>query len=92
MAKTIKAYVRYNDRTNTHYYRNFEIVDRLPLLGEYINDDKVVGINKVELDCSQGRMEVYDYDYYEIVVEYFNLDDEVKTDYYYYAVERKEND
>lgn len=90
MKSTIKAYTDYDERRNIHYYRNFEIVDQLPEVQEY-DDRKIIEIIPLELDCEQGSPEVWNYDYYEIVMCLRNEDDEFdESDSYseYVAIEK----
>lgn len=63
---TIKAYVNYDERRGVHQYTNFEIVERLPEIGETFNqgDYECVAIEPVELDCEQGSDEAYNYSFY----------------------------
>lgn len=74
---TIKAYTGYNERTGTHYYRTFEIVDTLPEVGETCNqgDYKCTEINEVYLDCEQGKDDVYNYNYYAATMQSCDPDD-----------------
>jgi hypothetical protein len=80
----IKAYTRYNEQNNTHYYREFEVVDLLPTIGEvkevspeYDGErTTVIAIREVGLDCCQGNDEVYNYNYFEIVETFERLDDD----------------
>jgi hypothetical protein len=99
MKRTIKAYVGYSERTNTHFYRTFEIVSDLPSIGDEINGWEVEGISPVSLDCEQGSDSVYDYDYYEIELidsvglELFPDDDpDCYHDALYYAVRKEDAD
>lgn len=75
----IRAYTSYSERSNTHYYTDFEIVDKLPQVGEVVSGDndgstthyhgereRVKSVSEVLLDCEQGNDEVYNYDYYEV--------------------------
>lgn len=91
MAK-IRAYTGYSERRKTHYYTDFEIVNKLPEVGEvvYGDDDNCININygerervksvsAVSLDCEQGNDEVYNYDYYEVCTQFEEYDEESKT-------------
>lgn len=82
----IRAYVDYNERSNTRYYRDFTIVDELDYevndlekliadksLNYPIHNGSVFEISEVRLDCQQGNSEVYDFDYY--VVRKVNIAD-----------------
>jgi hypothetical protein len=68
MKPTIKAYVNYSEYSNTHYYRQFQIVEYLPAVGDEIDGWTVESIDPVTLDCEQGSDQVYDFDYYTINV------------------------
>ncbi len=85
----IRAYTGYCERSNTHYYTDFEIVDKLPELGEVVYGDsdnctridygereRVTNVCKAWLDCEQGNDEVYDYDYYEIQTQLEEYDEQ----------------
>lgn len=105
MSETIRAYVKYNDYRNIHYYTDFEVVDSLPEVGDYfgpsVDEIRVIRVDKVKLDCEQGNLKVYDYDFYEVKTfdEYeYNYDKEQNAennyeDYvtsYYYCIRKKE--
>jgi hypothetical protein len=87
MKPTIKAYVGYSERSNTHFYQNFEIVSSIPSVGDEFDGLAVEDITPVVLDCEQGSDRVYDYDYYEI-----NMADPVGDfhDTLYWAVKKEE--
>lgn len=98
--KTIRAYTSYNDYRKIHYYTDFEVIDKLPSLddksfGGYdawnYEDFKILEINSVHLDCEQGSQEVYNYDYYEIVIQYKD-DDKLEKDHFYVAIEKPEEE
>lgn len=85
----IKAYTGYSDSHRIHYYTDFEIVDKLPELGEVVYGDedncihvnygereRVCSIQKIELDCEQGNDEVYDYDYYKVETQFEEYDEQ----------------
>lgn len=90
----IKAYTHYTERTKTHYYREFEVVESIPevenldelikntSLNSWLDNCKCVEINELELDCEQGNQNVYNYVFYEVVyvdiADYHYLDDEDK--------------
>lgn len=67
----IRAYVSYSERTNTHYYTDFTVVDELPKIGEKnLNEsEEIVDVTPVDLDCDQGNDDVYKYDYYKVTVK-----------------------
>lgn len=71
----IKAYVDYNDYDKIHYFDDFYIVDELPKIGDLIDDDKVIKIEEIGLDCEQPNDEVYNYDYYKLTLKYEEDDD-----------------
>lgn len=70
----IKAYTSYNENTKERYFRNFEIVDELPICDE---------VKAVSLDVEQGRPEVTDYNYFECIFR--NADGET---YEYFAISK----
>lgn len=83
---TIRAYTGYSERSNTHYYRDFKIVDSLPEVGEIIYGDdnnkyygeceRVKSVDKIELDCEQGDEVVYNYDYYRTTTQFEEYNEE----------------
>lgn len=92
----IKAYTSYNDYNRTRYFREFDIVKSIPVVGEdygsHFGDgvtETVKEVNEVRLDIEQGKDEVWDYDYYEVVTNYYDrLDDETTEETYYIAIEK----
>lgn len=100
----IKAYTSYSERTNTRYYRDFEIVDKLPGIGEviyeYCGDRKTVTeINEVMLDYEQGNDKVYDYKYYALTIKFEELsndnvwiEDKDNEETLYVAIEKEDED
>ena len=88
--RKIKAYTRYNEKYNIRYYKYFDIVADLPKVGDEYNQEEefVIEIKKVALDSEQGNDEVYNYDYYEVITKYTNIDDEIDMRSYYVAIER----
>lgn len=75
----IRAYTDYSDYSKTHYYEDFEIIDKLPKLFEIIDDYKLIRIDDVDLDCDQPSSSVYDYDYYYLTL----LDEQEDNDVIY---------
>lgn len=78
--KNIKAYVDYDNETKTHYYQQFDIVEKLPSVGDVCYEDPfqketIVDIKEVSIDTEQGNDEVYNYLYYELVIEHLDKDD-----------------
>jgi hypothetical protein len=99
MKPKIKAYVGYSERSNTRYYRDFEIVPYLPSVGDEIDGWEVQDITPVVLDCEQGSDRAYSYDYYEIdMVDSVGLElnpNGSPTHYHdtlYYAIQKDEED
>ena len=100
--KKIKVYTGYNYRTNTRYYKNFEVVDRLPEVGEIVwggdyhgERDVVKAVLPVAIDPEQGSDEVWDYEYYAVTIALEEQDDDGEwaegfEETRYYAVRRKE--
>ena len=80
----IKAYIGYDEETNTYIYENFEIIDKLPkVLPEFSDLNKLienntlinnkyndifVEVKDVYLDTEQPREAVWDYNYYKAKV------------------------
>lgn len=98
----IKAYVSYDERTNTRSYREFDIVANLPTIGDFVSGGTWKGerhivkdIIELEIDCEQGNFDVWDYEYYRIVLAFEELDennnwvDSNDDDYEYIAIKRK---
>jgi hypothetical protein len=99
MKPKIKAYVGYSARSNTHYYRDFEIVPYLPSVGDEIDGWDVQDITPAVLDCEQGSDRVYAYDYYEIdMVDSVGLElnpngnPDSYRDTLYYAIQKDEEE
>lgn len=83
----IKAYTSVDDRSNTHYYRNFDLVSKLPDIGDTDGDLVVSGISPVDLDCeNDGR--VWDYEFYAISLSQDGEDFDVR----YVCIERTFDD
>lgn len=75
----IRAYVNYDERSNTRYHRDFTIEDykikdlevedldeliKNTTLNSWLDNETIINIQEVNLDCEQGNNEVFDYDYY----------------------------
>ena len=81
----IKVKTYYNEHNNTNYYRQFDIIDALPEIGEvdqlFPERDgertTVIAIREVSIDC-ENRDEAFEYNYYVIekTFEQLNEDDE----------------
>lgn len=81
----IKAYTNYNERSNTHSYREFDVIDALPEIGTTQSNGEVVKeINPISIDCEQGHDDVFYYDFYEIVSVWGEGNDERK---YYVCID-----
>lgn len=65
---TIKARVRVNEYSNTHYFRTFNIIDELPEIGDYLGNETVKSVYKTDIDCENSDETSY-YNYYEITTE-----------------------
>lgn len=94
----VRAYVSMNEASNTHGYKDFEVIAKLPEVGETVYmhsgiNETVKSIEPVKLDAEQGKSEVYNYNYYKIVIEEkeeFMGDVEINESVYYYAIEKEE--
>lgn len=91
----IKAYTGYADKTKTHYYREFTVVECIPesenleelikdtTLTSWLNNGKCVSVEEVALDCEQGSQDVYNYDFYKLtyvdIADFHDEDDEDKN-------------
>ena len=78
MARTIKIYTSCNEYTNTHYYRNFKVVDKLPAVGDTYEGGTVTELNEVQKDIENSG-EAEDMDCY--LVKYKDDEDEELEDY-----------
>lgn len=78
----IKAYIGWNDTNHAHYYKEFEIIEKLPEKKNVFdeNGERIIRIESVRLDCEQGNEEVYNYDYYVATIE---MDYGLETDWYF---------
>ncbi len=95
MRNTIRVCTGYSERKNIRYYREFVIIDKLPSLdddsfgGHYRYKDenfKILEIRSAYIDCEQSD-EVYDYEYYEIVIQYTNDDGKIEKETFEVAIE-----
>lgn len=80
----IRANVRYDERLNKHYYREFEIADKLPEIGEEIRFNPiyiVTNIEQISLDIDQGNDIVWNYSYYKVTSISHEYDDDEAVDY-----------
>lgn len=87
----IRAYTSYSERSNSRYYRDFEIVDKLPEIGDVVYGDKdgatvdygererVNNIFAVSLDCEQGNDDIYNYDFFGVDTQFEEYDEESKA-------------
>lgn len=93
----IRAYADWDDRTKTHYYKDFEIVEELPKVDEIYYEDSsskevVKSVESVRLDC-ENNDNVYNYDFYKIIVSCYDKDrDEVEDNEYYICIEKNTED
>ena len=59
---TIKINMGYDENTNTHYYRNFEIKEKLPVIGEVTPYEETVAlIKELPRDICQPTSKAYKY-------------------------------
>lgn len=88
----IEASVSYNEYTKVGRRRSFEIVDRLPEVGETRcgNEYCVASIDKAWLDCEQPKDKVYEYDYYIVTMQ--SCDDPSDEWNEYYAIAKEEEE
>lgn len=94
MAK-ITAYTSYDERTNTRYSRDFEIVSGLPKVNDTFTDAEltvtVKSVFPVALDCEQGSDEVWSYDFYCVECDAVNDEGEAfDYDVKYICIRRAE--
>lgn len=106
----IRAYTDYNEWNNKRYYTDFEIVDKLPEVGEVIYGDddncltlnygereRVFNISEAYLDFDQCLLDIYSYDFYEVVTQFEKYDNDTKSwlvvntcyDTLHYAIEKE---
>lgn len=97
----IRAWVGYSDYTKTHYYKDFEIIDKLPEIETTKKyNDEVTKIERIDLDCEQPNQDVYDYEYYKITrIDYEQFNDDYNdgqledsnyyTSYNYVCIKKK---
>lgn len=84
----IKIYTNYRERTNTHFYRYFDIVDKIPQVNEIVDEsffdwdkkvftarNRVCKVERVDIDCEQGVSNWEEYDYYCVETIFEDLDD-----------------
>ena len=63
----IRAYVRMDEVNKVHYYKDFEVINFTPEVGDPCFGEEIKEIIPVQLDVEQGRDEVYEYDYFKII-------------------------
>lgn len=78
MARTIKIYTSYNEYSNTHYYRMFKVVDKLPAVGDDYEGGTVTELSEVQKDIENSD-EAQDMDCY--LVKYKDEEGEESEDY-----------
>ena len=102
----IKVCTRYDASSHTYFYSNFEIIDKLPAVGDdfgtqakYCSNpakEVVTDIDEVEIDCEQPNDNIYNYRYYEIRTDYEEKkedeDGEIENDWFTYLVAVERND
>lgn len=88
--KKIRANVRYDEHNNRYFYRDFEIWNKVPEIGDTISDEDVIDVSEAHLDSSQGRSEVFDYDYYRVETTCNGENDEDENIVIWIAVEKEE--
>lgn len=96
MAK-IKAYTEYDGRTNSYYYDYFEIVDKLPQIGDItLNGDiveEITGIAEYRIENYGITEEHYKYNYYIVDILYQPVDEsEEPTEGYYKIAVPRDNE
>ncbi len=92
--KKIKAVVRVDDRTNTHYTKTFLVRDTLPVVGDEQLGYVVTAIDPVELDFENRGDDFVEHDFYRITsvdTEYQGKEDEGEyTSFDYVAIRKAE--
>lgn len=75
MSNKIQAYTSYED--GIHYYRDFEIEEEIYevegsleelIKKDNVGDGVVIDVTEIDIDCEQGRDEVFDYDFYTVTI------------------------
>lgn len=85
----IKACVDYDKRSNMRYFRDFEIIEKLPKEDDVFNGGSVCDIYQVILKVKQVDNGVYDYDFYEIKVLHYDDGEEPELFINYVALKKK---
>ena len=90
----IRAYTSFEESNKIHRWRDFEIVGKLPVLGEIkeispeYDGEKTTLVNIFEcpIDCEQGNDEVFEYEYFKLEYKFekLNEDDEWEFEEYQY--------
>ena len=68
----IKVYTDYNEFKNQKFFTNFEVIEEMPAIGSYYNNEEVTKIEELIIDCEQGNDEVYNYEYYRLTTSYYD--------------------
>lgn len=50
-----------------HFYKDFEIIDFIPEIGNPCFDEEIMEIIPINLDVEQGSDEVYGYDFFKVI-------------------------
>lgn len=80
----IKVKTRFDERNKVAFYRDFEIVEKLPEVGDIkeLNPEydgaktTVREIREAHIDCEQGNDDVYNYTYYCVFKTFEQLNDD----------------
>lgn len=82
----IRAYVNYNEYSKKRYYRDFELVDEPPAIGDIVFGDDlnfkepnygqseiVSKIREAYIDCENSD-DIWQYDFYIVVCDFYEYD------------------
>ena len=82
----IKAYLYENEHNKVRYFREFEIMKRIPKLGDTLHGEEITKLEQLDIDCEQGNPEAFSYKYFRIneylyraSKEYFIDDEDTKA-------------
>jgi hypothetical protein len=62
----IRAYVDMDEVNKIRFYKDFIVVDDVPVVGGIFGLEEIKEVSPVRLDPEQGRDEVWNYDYYHV--------------------------
>lgn len=66
MSRKIRAYIGMDEVNKIRFYKDFDIVNDIPAIGDMYGLEEIKEVIPVRLDPEQGRDEVWSYNYYHV--------------------------